>query len=131
MRTPWMLVPFLLMGCGAENTMSREAVPKANTGITRACGAAWEGSSTTCPLQQWMRDRVGLTMTDGDMPAVADALERTATWSPDPAWDWQRIALAGAAAARSSEELQVRAACRACHERYRPIYKARYRPRVL
>jgi hypothetical protein len=78
-----------------------------------------------------MRDRVGMTMTEGDLVGVADALEQTSAWSPDPEWSWQRIAVEGAAAARSSSDMRVRAACRACHERYRPTYKAQYRLRTF
>ena len=83
------------------------------------------------PLQGWMRQHVGLTMTEGDMPGVSRALERTSTLSPDPAWDWRRIASEGAVAARENDESRVRAACRECHGRYRPTYRAQFRDHPL
>ena len=83
------------------------------------------------PLQGWMREHVGLTMTEGDMTGVASALERTSSFSPDATWEWHRIASEGAAAARENDEGRVRAACRACHERYRPTYRTQFRDRPL
>jgi hypothetical protein len=128
-------VALFSIGCSEALPVAAPETPQQQAPQQQAnampCGAEWEGHATPCPLQQWMRERVGVTMSDGDLKLVAEALERTATLSPDPDWGWQRIASEGAAAAHESNELRVRAACRACHEQYRPLYKAQYRLRPL
>ena len=93
------------------------------------CGALWEGRAIPCPLQLWMRDHVSASLADDDFPALADALTTASKWSPDPEWEWEKIASAGADAARRGNIEDIKQACRTCHVRYRPIYKERYRPR--
>ncbi len=94
------------------------------------------GSKTNpCPLQKWMQDNMGSKMMEGDLAAVATSFDKVATMSPDASWgDWAKISKDGAAAARKGgdEGTQgAKAACKACHDKYKTDYKQKFRTKAV
>ena len=94
------------------------------------------GSKTNpCPLQKWMQDNMGSKMMDGNLGAVATSFDKVATISPDASWsDWAKISKDGAAAARKGgdEGTQgAKAACKACHDKYKNDYKQKFRTKAV
>lgn len=96
-----------------------------------ACG----GRSNPCPLQKWMQDNVGSKLADGKLTDVATSLDKVATISPDATWtDWAKFAKDGAAAARKGGDDGTRAtkaACKACHDKYKNDYKTKFRTKAV
>ena len=85
-----------------------------------------------CPLQSFMRNKVAAPLAQREMAGLASALDRAGTMQPDKAWaSWGTFASAGAAAARRNDVEAVRAACKACHDAWRPAYRKDYRLRPL
>src|SRR5579885_2282746 len=77
------------------------------------------GKENPCPLQKWMRQNMAPANASGDMPALAAAFDKAATFAPDPSWNgkdaktnWDAIAKAGAAAARANDVAGAKAACK-------------------
>jgi hypothetical protein len=66
-----------------------------------------------------------------DFPALAAALEKTATFAPEGYTNWASISRDGAAAARNQDLTAAKAACRSCHDQYKAKYKAEMRSRKL
>lgn len=91
-----------------------------------------------CPLQQWMRANMTPALAAGDGPALAAALDKAATLSPDASWNgtdatksWDAIAKAGAAAARANDLRGAKAACQSCHEAFKEPYKSKFRTKPV
>jgi hypothetical protein len=70
-----------------------------------------------------MKSNAGPAMSARDADAVAAAFDRIAAFAPPGYPSWASIAKDGAAAARAQELEAARAACRSCHEQYRPRYR--------
>ena len=99
-----------------------------------ACGS----KENLCPLQKWMRANLSRANATGDMPALAAALDRSATLALDAAWNagdpktsWKGIAEAGAAAARANDAAGVKASCKTCHDLFKDKYKAQFRTKAV
>ena len=100
--------------------------------IASADGAACGAKTNPCPLQKWMQDNIGSKMADGNMAAVATGLDKAATLSPDASWgEWATIAKAGADAARKNDTPGVKTACKNCHDKYKQLYKDKYRAKAV
>lgn len=84
-----------------------------------------------CPLQLWMRENVNPPMNKKDMPALADALDKIATFAPPEYTNWKSISVDGAAAARKGDMDAAKASCRSCHDQYKQKYKADMRGRKI
>lgn len=84
-----------------------------------------------CPLQAWMRVNIAAFSAAEDGPGLARGLERSAELSPDPSWDWAAIARAGAAAAKAGDFAGASKSCRSCHDKYKNLYKEKYRSRAV
>ncbi len=82
-----------------------------------------------------MQDNVGSKLSDGNLGAVATSLDKVATMSPDPTWtDWAKFAKDGAAAARKGGDdgtQAAKAACKACHDKYKNDYKTKFRTKAV
>jgi len=94
-----------------------------------ACG---KPGQPACPMQAWMRARLGSSLAANNADALANALETTARLVPDPSWtSWRTFAKNGAAAARKGDVAGTRASCKGCHDAYRAPYRDRYRLRPV
>jgi hypothetical protein len=91
------------------------------------CGA----KGNPCPLQKWMRANVATAVAAGDTAALARALDRVATFSPNPSWQWSQMSKEAAAAARSGDMAGARKSCQGCHNLYKEPWKASYRKRPV
>jgi hypothetical protein len=96
-----------------------------------SCGSR----ANPCPLQKWMQDNMGAKMSDGKLDEVAASLDKVSTMSPDATWtDWPKFAKDGAAAARKGGDDGTRgakAACKACHDKYKNDYKTKFRTKAV
>jgi hypothetical protein len=105
-------------------------VPSASAQVA-SCGS----KTNPCPLQKWMQDNMGSKMMEGNLGAVATSFDKVATMSPDASWgDWAKISKDGAAAARKGgdEGTQgAKAACKACHDKYKNEYKQKFRTKAV
>jgi hypothetical protein len=84
-----------------------------------------------CPLQKWMRANIAPAITANDTQALARALDRLASFSPDASWRWTEIAKTGAEFARQGDMSAARKSCKGCHELYKPSWKSNYRTRPV
>jgi hypothetical protein len=84
-----------------------------------------------CPLQKWMRANIAPAVTANDTQALARALDRLASFSPDGSWRWAEIAKTGAEFARQGDMSAARKSCKGCHELYKPSWKSNYRSRPV
>jgi hypothetical protein len=66
-----------------------------------------------------------------DFGLLARGFERLPSLEPEDMPEWAGIARAGADAARQHDIAAVREVCAACHEKYRPRYRANMRNRPL
>jgi hypothetical protein len=78
-----------------------------------------------------MRQNMATAVSASDAPALAKALERAATFSPDPSWKWAEIAKTGAEFARQGDMSAARKSCKGCHEAYKNAWKQQYRTRPI
>jgi hypothetical protein len=79
-----------------------------------------------------MQDNIGAQMADGNLAAVAIGLDKAAAMSPDPSWtDWVKISKDGADAARKGDKAGAKASCKSCHDKYKQLYKDKYRTRPV
>lgn len=84
-----------------------------------------------CPLQAWMKAHANPPVMTNDLPGLAAALDKTASFAP-PGYDhWASISKDGAAAARSGDLAAAKAACRSCHDQYKQKYKTELRARKI
>ncbi len=93
----------------------------------RVCGE----KDNLCPMQVWMRKNIAPAVTANDAPALAKAMDKLATMSPDPSWAWADIAKQSAEAARRGDMDEARKACRACHTTHKPVWRQKYRLRPI
>jgi hypothetical protein len=94
---------------------------------TGPCG----DKNNPCPLQKWMRQNMATAVSANDSPALAKALEKAATFSPDPSWKWAEIAKTGAEFARQGDISAARKSCKGCHDAYKNQWKQSYRTRPI
>ncbi|WP_394838994.1 hypothetical protein LVJ94_19070 [Pendulispora rubella] len=106
-------------GAWPSSVMAEEAHP--------TCGS----KDNPCPLQKWMKGTLGAALAGNDLPALAKALDKSATFSPDPSWEWGTIAKAGADAARKGDVAGAKASCKACHDKYKDSYKSKFRTKAV
>lgn len=92
-----------------------------------ACGS----KENPCPLQKWMRANMGPAMASKDLPALAKALEKSASLSPDASWEWASMAKAGAEAAKKGDFAGAKASCKTCHDKYKDAYKEKFRAKAV
>jgi cytochrome c5 len=83
-----------------------------------------------------MQDNMGSKMMDGNLDAVAASFDKVATMSPDPSWaaDWSKMSKDGASAARKGGDVGTqgaKAACKACHDKYKNDYKQKFRTKAV
>jgi len=111
----------------APSEPDAEAAPDAPA--QAACG---KPGQPACPMQAWMRARLGSSLAANNTDALAAALETTARLMPDPSWtSWGTFAKNGANAARNGDMAGARASCKGCHDAYRAQYRERYRLRPV
>jgi hypothetical protein len=84
-----------------------------------------------CPLQAWMKKNANPPVSAGDLPALAQVMDRIAKLGPAEYSNWASIAEDGARAARAGDMTAAKAACRSCHDQYKKPYKADHRARPL
>ena len=96
-----------------------------NAPVDPKCGAR----DNPCPLQKWMRANMAPALAGKDGPALAKALERTATFSPNPAWEWAAISKTAAEAAKKGDIDTARQSCQGCHSKFKAPYKEKFRVR--
>lgn len=102
--------------------------PTSETRVLK-CGAPGQ---VPCPLQAWMRRKIAGPLASSDWAALARGLDESAAFVPDPSWTaWATYASAGANAARDEKLVDVRRACKQCHDAYRKEYRKLYRSRAL
>jgi hypothetical protein len=82
-----------------------------------------------CPLLQLMRVEIAPALAAHDGATLSRALERAATFSPEPGASWGAIAKRGAAAAAARDEGTVRASCLDCHVQWKASWRASMRTR--
>jgi len=66
-----------------------------------------------------------------DLPALATALDKTASFAPAGYGNWASIAKDGAKAARAGDMTAAKASCRTCHDQYKQKYKTELRGRKI
>ncbi|WP_394849486.1 hypothetical protein LZC95_18825 [Pendulispora brunnea] len=92
-----------------------------------ACGS----KDNPCPMQKWMKANLGAALAGNDLQALAKSLDKSATFSPDPSWEWAAIAKAGADAARKGDVAGAKASCKTCHDKYKDSYKSKFRTKAV
>jgi len=92
-----------------------------------ACGS----KENPCPLQKWMKGTLGAALAGNDLQALAKSLDKSASFSPDPSWEWAAIAKAGADAARKGDVAGAKASCKSCHDKYKDSYKSNFRTKAV
>jgi hypothetical protein len=121
----------------ATAAASGSAPPKASAGganpelaaANAACGT--KGVNPDCPLQAWMKANTNSAIASADLPALATALDKTATFAPPGYGNWTTIAKDGAKAAKAGDMTAAKASCRTCHDQYKTKYKAELRGRKI
>jgi cytochrome c556 len=78
-----------------------------------------------------MKANTNAAMASNDFPAIATALDKTATFAPAGYTNWASISKDGAKAARAADLGAVKASCRSCHDQYKSKYKTELRTRPI
>jgi hypothetical protein len=78
-----------------------------------------------------MRINMAPALAAMDANALALALDKSAAFTPDPAWQWSQIAKTAADAARAGDIPNARKSCQGCHGQYKAQYKEKYRLRAI
>lgn len=84
-----------------------------------------------CPLQAWMKANTNPAIAANDLPGLAGALDKTATFAPAGYTNWASISKDGAKAARAGDMTAAKASCRTCHDQYKDKYKKEMRARKI
>jgi hypothetical protein len=97
------------------------------------CGAKDQPS---CPLEAWMEEHLKTAFDAKDFAALAEGLNRAASFTPDPSWDdgpqaWPKLARDAANAAKQADLAGVQSGCKACHKAWRAKYKQSFRKRAI
>jgi hypothetical protein len=117
-----------LFGCGvAKGESSPEAAPAA-AAPAPVCG---QDRLPDCPLQGWMKANLQGAVRRQDFGLLTKGFERLPSLAPEDMAEWAGFARAGADAAKQHDISAVREVCAACHEKYRPRYRANMRNRPL
>lgn len=132
-------------------TASVSAAPTASAPTTKAAGSGTAAASASapaasgsaaaaecgtkplpdCPLQAWMKANTNTAVTTNDLPALATALDKTASFAPAGYTNWATISKDGAKAARAGDMTAAKASCRTCHDQYKQKYKTEMRARKI
>lgn len=112
---------------GAKTPASAAVAASAAPGPA-ACG---KKPLPDCPLQGWMKANTTPAVSAKDMPALATALDKIATFAPPGYTNWASIAKDGAKAARADDMTAAKASCRTCHDQYKKKYKTELRDRKI
>jgi hypothetical protein len=118
-------------------TSTGSAAPKAsgaagaNGDLPTANAACGTKPLPDCPLQAWMKANTNPAIASNDLPALAAALDKTATMAPLGYSNWASIAKDGAKAAKAGDMTAAKASCRSCHDQYKTKYKAELRGRKI
>ena len=117
----------------ATATASAGTKPTASATASAASGPAECGTKPLpdCPLQAWMKANTNTAVASGDLPALATALDKSATFAPPGYTNWVSIAKDGAKAAKGGDLAAAKASCRTCHDQYKTKYKAEMRARKI
>jgi cytochrome c553 len=78
-----------------------------------------------------MKANANPAVMSSNLPALATALDKIATFAPAGYTNWGSIAKDGAAAAKSGDLAAAKAACRSCHDQYKSKYKSEMRGRKI
>jgi hypothetical protein len=79
-----------------------------------------------------MKANTNAAMASSDFPALAEALDTTATFAPPSGYpNWVSISKDGAKAARAASMTGVKASCRGCHDQYKQKYRDELRARPV
>jgi hypothetical protein len=119
----------------ASTTAMASATASAKTTASASPNAGADACGTKplpdCPLQAWMKANTNSAIASGDLPALATALDKTATFAPAGYGNWATIAKDGAKAAKASDMTAAKASCRTCHDQYKDKYKKEMRARKI
>jgi len=98
----------------------------------RTPAAACGDKSNLCPLQKWMRENVATAVAAKDAASLARALDRIATFAPEPSWtSWVEMSKVAADAARRGDFAEARKSCQGCHNAYKAKWVAAHRGRAI
>ena len=92
-----------------------------------ACGS----KENPCPMQKWMKANMGPAAANGDVEALAKALDYVASHAPPGLDKWTAIATEGAAAAKKKDLDAAKKSCKTCHDLYKVKYKEEMRDRAF
>ncbi|MDB4942692.1 MAG: hypothetical protein JWP97_2226, partial [Labilithrix sp.] len=118
-------------GASAPAASAAASAPAAAGDLAAANAACGTKPLPDCPLQAWMKANTNPFIADNDMPALAAALDRAATFAPPGYTTWASIAKDGAKAAKAGDLAAAKASCRTCHEQHKAKYKAELRGRKI
>ncbi|AKU94444.1 hypothetical protein AKJ09_01108 [Labilithrix luteola] len=115
---------------------TKEATKDAGKAQPAASGSAEVANCGTkpqpdCPLQAWMKVNTNPAIASNDLPALATALDKIATFAPPGYTNWASISKDGAKAARDGDMSAAKASCRGCHDQYKQKYKTEMRGRKI
>jgi len=119
--------PDVLARDGSEKRVTVEVMeprlPAPGPRVPESCGK----ESSLCPLDRWMRLVIAPAAASGDAAGLVAGLAKVAAMSPDPSWDWARIAQDGADGARRGNVAAATATCGPCHLQYKAPWRERHR----
>jgi hypothetical protein len=127
----------VIASAGGSTTKPPEATTHARTpwpprvkpmpAKAESCG----GRDNPCPLQLWMRQNMAPALAAKDGRALAVALDKAASLSPDPSWDWSAMAKGAADEARKGNVQEARQVCQLCHRKYKATYRDKHKTRAI
>jgi hypothetical protein len=126
----------MLFACDLSSSSSTVSGAITSAPAGAASATAHERERSAFPMQTWMKANASAAMNAQDHQRLMDVFGRIAEIAPTGAdeadfRDWKSMAKAGSEAAQKHDLERVRAACKGCHDVYRPAYKARLRNRAL
>ena len=78
-----------------------------------------------------MKANTNTAIATNDLPALAIALDKSATFAPPGYTNWVAVAKDGAKAAKAGDMTAAKASCRGCHDQYKQKYKTEMRARKI
>ena len=118
----------------APRTASPASVISSTGGTAASAASCGNPGQPRCPLQAWMQATLQAYLVRDDvsnLPRIAAALEKLANFGPLEYPNWTSQARRGAEAARRHDFPALKEACAACHDAYRPAFRAQMRERRL